>query len=226
LEIFVFYLDDENVFKKVTNKIKDEESFREEEKIYNQWRKNKEEGSDISTYKFAPSWYEFEDISLKDLSSGDIVEVIYYRNKDKNKAVKVLVESRKDEPIFNEDQNKSFRARVNVGVVKDNSIIFDRPDNFDFIEDDKIEATITESTEIIQKSIKSEEQFRQEETEYQEKKENLKNLGKDISSLEAPSWFLEEKVSLFNLKEGDFVDVLISVIDNDVFVKKIEKIIK
>ena len=191
----------------------------------------KKEGKDIASLE-APQWPISENIAFSDLIGGNKIVVRAYRDKNGAYYAKKISLSR----VVPETRDSAGNDQT-PDLVKLTGIIEDISE--DIIKLKEISSTgltgalkgikITAQTEIIEKTIKSAEQFKKEQLEFNSKAAELKEKGAETDNLPAPDWFINRTLSLKNLQAGQEINVegiIENVSDALIIAKKIERVIR
>jgi hypothetical protein len=223
-ESFSFHITKDTIIKEVSQEIKSEEEFRRDENNYKNFQNKIFEGSSINVfeYLFPPTWNKMEKISFDKLALGDLVSIVYYENNGSLFAVKILKKRKKINSEVTKDRDVSSQFTSQVTKVGSDYLEVKKY-NQEILAEDILIVYLDNNSVLLEKKLKIENEFREEEREFKDKMQEIKKTGGDKSSIIAPSWFEILDISLSDINPGDKINLDLYKKGDKFFIKELEK---
>jgi hypothetical protein len=163
-----------------------------------------------------------EKISFDKLALGDLVSIVYYENNGSLFAVKILKKRKKINSEVTKDRDVSSQFTSQVTKVGSDYLEVKKY-NQEILAEDILIVYLDNNSVLLEKKLKIENEFREEEREFKDKMQEIKKTGGDKSSIIAPSWFEILDISLSDINPGDKINLDLYKKGDKFFIKELEK---
>jgi len=215
---------------KNSGEIKSEEQFRKEEQEFKEVMQKLKDSGQSTTLLNSPSWEILNKIDKSALQKGNKVKVYLYKKNQDAFAKKIIIlsesQAAEDNAVDDSPQIVTFFGVITEidGKNKKIKLIQDCESCTEKITEEFI---FNDNTAISKETIKTQDGFLKEQADFNKKIAEAKKKNQDDAKIEAPSWFLEEKVNFSYLKVGDKLEMQCNINKTEnTYIVEVAKILK